>query len=123
MAPEQKTVRDQIYYCDHCGISFLWSQEEQRQDHVKPRLCPGCRYSLPAPERTRGLVKWYNRRKRYGFITRDEGDALFVHGSALQDARHLEPGDLVEFAVGQDDKGAHAEAVSVLQRAPGEGEA
>ncbi len=108
---------DRIRYCERCGISFLWSSEEQvAQDDAAPTppaRCPGCRVLLPPPGRERGLVKWYNVRKRFGFIVRKEQPELFVHGSEVSGGR-LHPGDLVEFAVGENERGLAAKAVTVL---------
>lgn len=60
--------------------------------------------------RERGQVKWFNAGKGYGFITREQGEDLFVHFSAIQGDgfRTLEEGEEVEFEVGQSDKGPNA---------------
>ncbi len=79
----------------------------------KPTHCPGCRALLPAPGRERGLVKWYNRRKRFGFIARRNQPDLFVHGSQLDGPAFLSPDELVEFSVIETDKGLAASAVRV----------
>jgi CspA family cold shock protein len=61
--------------------------------------------------RTTGTVKWFNDRKGFGFIARDDGEKdIFVHGSAIQDAT-LNEGDKVEFDVAQGQKGPAAENV------------
>ncbi|MBE6445680.1 MAG: cold-shock protein [Alphaproteobacteria bacterium] len=47
-----------------------------------------------------GTVKWFNKRKGYGFITPDEGDKdVFVHISAVQKAglRTLNEGAKVSY--------------------------
>ena len=120
-------LQDTILYCANCGISFLWSSEEQSQAQAasdpgqilaKPIHCPGCRLLLPAPGRERGMVKWYNRRKRFGFIARRSQPDLFVHGSHLDGLPYLSPDDLVEFSVIETDKGLAASEV----RGVGEGE-
>jgi CspA family cold shock protein len=124
----QNPVRpqDQICYCDRCGISFLWSTEEQHaQAQVgatlsTPTHCAGCRQLLPAAGRERGLVKWYNFRKRYGFLVRKEHPEIFAHGSEIEPtgaAGHgLRPGDLVEFTVGQSARGPVATAIRVIDQ-------
>ena len=111
-----RAANDQIRYCDRCGISFLWSAEEQAQHgtNAAPTHCAGCRTLLPENGRVRGLVKWYNVRKRFGFIVRHDQPELFVHGSALEGGGRLSPGDLVEFSIGESERGPAAQAVRVL---------
>jgi CspA family cold shock protein len=64
-------------------------------------------------ERLTGTVKWFNGQKGYGFISRDDGDDVFVHYSAIegQGFRNLEEGDRVEFVVEQGQKGPAAAEV------------
>ncbi len=115
-APEDRTL-----YCTHCGISFVWTREEQQvaQDgqgatpHA-PALCSGCQYLTPAPGRARGIVRWYNARRGYGFITRGQGPEIFAHVSELRDGPRLAAGALVEFAVGETERGPAAQAIHVL---------
>ena len=67
-------------------------------------------------ERETGVVKWFNGSKGYGFISRDSGDDVFVHFSAIQAGgfRTLEEGQRVEFTVEQSPKGPQASNVTVL---------
>jgi len=64
-------------------------------------------------ERLTGTVKWFNGQKGYGFISRDGGEDVFVHYSAIegQGFRNLEEGDRVEFVVEQGQKGPAAAEV------------
>ncbi|WP_287482120.1 cold shock domain-containing protein [Caldilinea sp.] len=106
---------DEELYCARCGISFLWTQEEQKQPNATaPRYCPGCRHLMPPPGRERGLVKWFNRRKQYGFIVRAGQPEIYVHRSAVQGKRLPHPGDLVEFTVQKEGRGARATEVRLL---------
>jgi CspA family cold shock protein len=61
----------------------------------------------------KGVVKWFNAAKGYGFIQRSNGDDVFVHFSAIQMAgyRTLEEGTEVEFEVKSGPKGLQAENV------------
>ncbi len=66
-------------------------------------------------ERESGTVKWFNGDKGFGFISRDQGDDVFVHYIAIsgEGYRSLEEGLKVEFDVTQGKKGLQAENVSV----------
>jgi len=61
-------------------------------------------------ERITGTVKWFNGTKGYGFISREDGDDVFVHYSAIQAEgfRKLEEGQQVEFSVEDSPKGPQA---------------
>jgi len=68
-------------------------------------------------DRVRGVVKWFNADKGYGFISTDEGKDVFVHYSSIRDTggfRTLEEGQQVEFTLGQGDKGPQAQDVVIL---------
>ncbi|MBT7912414.1 cold shock domain-containing protein [Candidatus Bathyarchaeota archaeon] len=67
-------------------------------------------------ERVTGTVKWFNDAKGFGFITREGGDDVFVHHSAIQGEgfRSLAEGAQVEFEVVQGQKGPAAEGVVAL---------
>ena len=62
-----------------------------------------------------GSVKWFSGSKGFGFITRDNGDEIFVHFRSLQkDSKRLSPGLDVEYAVVDGDKGPEAADVKVV---------
>ena len=60
-----------------------------------------------------GTVKWFNAEKGFGFISREQGDDVFVHFSAIQGTGYktLEEGQRVEFDVGPGRKGEEAQNV------------
>src|SRR6266567_1125981 len=60
-----------------------------------------------------GTVKWFNDAKGFGFISRQSGDDVFVHFSAIQAGgfRSLQEGQAVEFDVTKGPKGFQAENV------------
>lgn len=164
MARKQHQLQDETRYCEHCGISYIWSIEEQglaatglsmaangplanteRDPSVmnavseeaissadeqltlsdaelgaastlameEPRFCPGCRYLLPPDRRERGFVKWYNRRKGYGFIVRRDAPEIYVNRNSLRRG-HLRPDEFVEFAVAESAQGPIAKKVTIL---------
>ena len=67
-------------------------------------------------DRIQGTVKWFNGGKGYGFISREGGEDVFVHHSAIlaEGFRNLEEGQRVEFNVVQGPKGLQAESVTIL---------
>ena len=64
--------------------------------------------------REKGIVKWFNASKGFGFIQRSTGEDVFVHHSAIQMSgyRTLDNGMEVEFEVKQGPKGLQAENVN-----------
>ncbi len=63
-----------------------------------------------------GTVKWFNSSKGFGFITREQGDDVFVHFKSIigEGYKTLEEGDQVQFEVGQGPKGLQANNVTKI---------
>ncbi|WP_277600708.1 cold-shock protein [Amphritea opalescens] len=68
-------------------------------------------------DRELGTVKWFNVSKGFGFITRENGDDVFVHFRNIRGRGHrsLTEGQSVRFIVKESDKGLQAEDVSVAR--------
>ena len=68
-------------------------------------------------DRELGTVKWFNVSKGFGFITRENGDDVFVHFRNIRGRGHrsLTEGQGVRFTVKESDKGLQAEDVSVAR--------
>lgn len=64
-----------------------------------------------------GIVKWFDNKKGYGFIKREEGDDVFVHYSAIsgEGFKTLNQDEKVSFEVVEGPKGLQASNVLVLQ--------
>ena len=62
----------------------------------------------------KGTIKWFNDEKGYGFISREAGDDVFVHFSAIQGDgfKTWEEGQSVTFDVETGDRGLQAANVS-----------
>ena len=110
---------DRTLTCTSCGVAFLDTSRAQRQRAHReppapsPRLCPGCRALERLTRRRRGVVRWFDARKGYGFIRDEAGEDVFVHRSALaQPGRgRLRTGAPVEFYLRQEERGPVAHAV------------
>jgi len=71
----------------------------------------------------KGTVKWFNKKKGYGFITPDDGSPdIFVHYSAIQggtgDFKIIYEGDIVEYEITEGQKGPQATNVTIIEKGP-----
>ena len=57
-----------------------------------------------------GIVKWFDNKKGYGFISYDETEEIFVHFTAIEEEgfKSLEANQLVEFEVIEGNRGTQA---------------
>ena len=65
-------------------------------------------------ERQTGTVKWFNDAQGFGFISRENGEDVFVHFRAITGTgfKTLQEGQKVTFKVVQGQKGLQAEEVA-----------
>jgi CspA family cold shock protein len=63
----------------------------------------------------KGKVKWFDKKKRYGFIESEDGMDFFVHSSFIveSDSKILFKGQAVTFDISQREKGPAAIQVQV----------
>ena len=68
---------------------------------------------------SKGIIKWFNNEKGYGFINSDVEEDIFVHYSAinLDGYKTLSEGQQVEFKLIQTDKGFQAANVTPINEA------
>ncbi|MBZ5496515.1 MAG: cold shock domain-containing protein [Acidobacteriia bacterium] len=66
--------------------------------------------------REQGTVKWFNNDKGYGFVSRESGDDVFVHHTAIEGTgrKSLNEGDRIEFEVARGPKGLQAQNVTKI---------
>lgn len=64
----------------------------------------------------KGIVKWFNCRKGYGFIEREEGEDVFAYFSEIvgEGFKSLNEGDEVEFEISNSVKGPVAKNIRVV---------
>jgi CspA family cold shock protein len=72
--------------------------------------------SVTEGPREEGEVKWFNVSKGFGFITKDDGEEIFVHFRSIigEGRRGLKDGQRVSFVEANTDKGPQAEDVEPL---------
>ena len=65
---------------------------------------------------SQGRVKWFNEKKGFGFISRDDGEDLFVHYSEIRSEgfKTLAENQEVSFEIKEGPKGLQAANVRVL---------
>ena len=102
-------------------MPVLWGPDRPAHPHhadtrrlIGVEVAPhGRSRSLEEDPLAQGTVKFFNAEKGFGFISREQGDDVFVHFSAIQGTGYktLEEGQRVEFDVGPGRKGEEAQNV------------
>jgi len=93
----------------------VWTGWEQQQNARTPELCPGCQHLLALTPRW-GVVKWFDGRKGFGFITMSDGSDIFVRRRNAMGGGRLRKGQLVSFRIKESKSGP--QAVKVRGRKP-----
>lgn len=62
-----------------------------------------------------GSVKFYNIKKRFGFIQGADGKDYFVHLSGIEPGQRIKEGDKVDFEVTSDERGPKAMKVKLVE--------
>ncbi len=73
----------------------------------------------------KGVVKWFNNAKGFGFIEHENGKDVFVHFSVIQDDgyKSLKDGEEVQYEITEGPKGFHATKVVRVNQPAAEGDA
>ena len=77
---------------------------------------PAGRKKVNTAKQTQGTVKWFNNKKGFGFIERENGEDVFVHHRSIigSGRKYLREGQKVTMDIVQGAKGLQAENVSPL---------
>ena len=78
---------------------------------------PGCGFvKRKASPMEKGTVKWFNGAKGFGFISRPNGEDVFVHYRSIvgEGYKNLNEGDQVQFELEKGPKGLQATNVSKI---------
>ena len=103
-----------------CSLSAAMSKGPKGRSGHSPKRKPATKpTSRPAQinsAKETGIVKWFNVKKGFGFITRDAGDDIFVHYRNIEGngRRAIAEGDRVQFVVIEGDKGLQADEVETI---------
>ncbi|HOM87243.1 MAG TPA: cold-shock protein [Spirochaetota bacterium] len=64
----------------------------------------------------KGTIKWFNEKKGFGFISKEDGSDVFVHYTGIigNGFRTLKEGQRVEFEIESSDKGPRAVSVKAI---------
>jgi len=88
---------------------------------TRPRFSQA-RFEAPSGPPIRGVVKWFNPEKGFGFVELFDGSGdAFLHGSVLAKSGNnaVQPGETIEVRVGPGHKGPHVtEVLSVDSSTP-----
>ena len=84
---------------------------------IVPLLCPTCFLTDGPLPKQRGRVKWFNPRKRFGFIVTEDGEEVFFHGDQLLEDNGQVPreGQTVRFHLHYPPKGPAALNVELVE--------
>jgi cold shock CspA family protein len=115
---EQMTVVE----CKRCGCSFVLSPTyrdwlaRRGVKVIRPVLCPTCFTKVGPLPKKRGVVKWFNPGKHYGFISVEEDKEVFFHQRQIVEGNgdQTYEGRPVRFHVRYAEKGPEALNVELL---------
>ena len=87
----------------------LLPHQLNRQFLVRPRD-RNTQHRIPSALLAKGVVKWFDTKKGYGFIEQTGGDDVFVHYSGItgDGFKSLRAGEEVEFEIASGPKGPQA---------------
>jgi CspA family cold shock protein len=111
-----------VVVCERCGNSFILSSNyrdwlaRRGVKVIRPMLCMTCFMKVGPLPKQRGVVKWFNPNKHYGFISVEEGEDVFFHQRQIieDDESRTYEGQTAQFHVQHAEKGPQALNVELL---------
>lgn len=106
-----------VHRSDVVGSKRLSVGEAVSLEIVEEKKGPrAVRVQVQKLSRQQGEVKWFNSKKRFGFIIQSDGSDIFVSQDNLEDVSVLKQGQRVSFEIGQSAKGPKAISVRVVEK-------
>jgi CspA family cold shock protein len=111
-----------VVVCERCGSSFILSANyrdwlaRRGVKVIRPMLCPTCFMKVGPLPKQRGVVKWFNPSKHYGFISVEEGEDVYFHQRQVveSDDKETYEGQTAQFHMRYAEKGPQALNVELL---------
>ena len=89
------------------------SRPQRKQPEKSNQISTG-----DATNRSKGEIKWYNRRKNYGFIVEDSGEEIFFHQQEVEETPgeriQIDKGQRVDFVKTKTEKGPQAQRIHIV---------
>ena len=112
-----------ILTCQRCGIGFVLTDNYRAfltrwgVNVVVPVQCLSCFWEAGPMPKQQGRVKWFDTRKKYGFIVTEKEQEIFFHRNQLLDGSEAGPreGQAARFHVGYVAKGPEALNVELVR--------
>jgi cold shock CspA family protein len=111
-----------VVECTRCGSGFILSAHyrdwlaHRGVKVIQPMLCPTCFLKAGPLPKQRGVIKWFNPGKHYGFISVGEEEEVFFHQRQIigNDEGEAYEGQTARFHVRYAEKGPEALNVELL---------
>jgi CspA family cold shock protein len=114
--------KHQVVTCQRCGIGFIMTPNHAAflarcgVNVVEPVQCLTCYWKAGPLPKQQGKIKWFNTRKRYGFIVDTKDREIFFHQDQFigENEAKLQDGQPTRFHVGYSVKGPKALNVELV---------
>jgi CspA family cold shock protein len=110
-----------VVECERCGCGFILSPTyrdwlaRRGVKVIRPMLCPTCFMKVGPLPKKRGVVKWFNPNKHYGFISVEEEEDVFFHQrQVVEGGEETHEGQTARFHMRYAEKGPEALNVELL---------